>query len=353
MQREQRKLEHIKYALELGDGPALTHFADLRFVHNCLPEVNPTDIDISVTLWGKRLRLPFFIDAITGSADAVTKINSKLAQVAARCGIGLAVGSQYGAVCKGTGIASYKVVREENPQGLVFGNLSALATPQQALAAVEMLQADALELHLNAAQELCMAEGDKNYAGLWQNMQQILDTLPVPLIVKETGCGIAREQYEKFLAAGFSAFNCAGSGGTNFPAIEVRRRGEILAADMAAWGVPTCWSLLDGQIVPKEKILFASGGIRSGADVAKAFALGADAVGITGPVLRKLMESGVETTVKYLDDLANEFVNYLLLLGCKTPYELRRVPLIITGATREYIDCRGYNLLKLCHGRRA
>ena len=110
--------------------------------------------------------------------------------------------------------------------------------------------------------------------------------------------------------------------------------------------------MLDGQIVPKEKILFASGGIRSGADVAKAFALGADAVGITGPVLRKLMESGVETTVKYLDDLANEFVNYLLLLGCKTPYELRRVPLIITGATREYIDCRGYNLLKLCHGRR-
>lgn len=353
MQREQRKLEHIKYALELGDGPALTHFADLRFVHNCLPEVNPADIDISVTLWGKRLRLPFFIDAITGSADAVTEINSKLAQVAARCGVGLAVGSQYGAVCKGTGIASYKVVREENPHGLVFGNLSALATPQQAVAAVEMLHADALELHLNAAQELCMAEGDKNYAGLWQNIRQILEALPVPLVIKETGCGIAKEQYEKFLAAGFSVFNCAGAGGTNFPAIEARRRSKILPDEMAAWGVPTCWSLLDGQVVPQEKMLFASGGIRSGADIAKAFALGADAVGITGPILRKVMESGVEAAVKYLDALANEFVEYLLLLGCKTPYELRRIPLIITGATRAYIDCRGYDLPKLCHSRRA
>lgn len=352
MQREQRKLEHIKYALELGDGPALTHFADLRFVHNCLPEVNPADIDISVTLWGKRLRLPFFIDAITGSADAVTEINSKLAQVAARCEVGLAVGSQYGAVCKGTGIASYKVVREKNPQGLVFANLSALATPQQAVAAVEMLHADALELHLNAAQELCMAEGDKNYAGLWQNIRQILEALPVPLVIKETGCGIAKEQYEKFLAAGLSVFNCAGAGGTNFPAIEARRRSKILPDEMAAWGVPTCWSLLDGQVVPQEKMLFASGGIRSGADIAKAFALGADAVGITAPILRKIMESGVEAAVKYLDALANEFVDYLLLLGCRTPHELRSVPLIITGATREYIDCRGYNLSKLCQSRR-
>lgn len=353
MQREQRKLEHIKYALELCDGPALTHFADLRFVNNCLPELNPADIDISVTLWGKRLRLPFFIDAITGSADAVTEINSKLAQIAARCGVGLAVGSQYGAVCEGTGIASYKVVREENPHGLVFGNLSALATPSQAIAAVEMLHADALELHLNAAQELCMAEGDKNYAGLWQNMQQILQSLYVPIVIKETGCGIAKEQYEKFLAAGFAAFNCAGAGGTNFPAIEARRRGRILLDEMAVWGVPTCWSLLDGQVVPKNKMLFASGGIRSGADVAKAFALGADAVGITGPILRKVMESGVEAAVKYLEALAAELKDYLLLLGCKTPYALRHVPLIIMGATREYIDCRGCDLQKLCRSRRA
>ena len=113
MQRAKRKLEHIQYALELGDGPAATHLADLRFLHNCLPEINPADFVLSVEILGKRLRLPFFIDAITGSTDAVTEINRKLAQVAARTGIGMAVGSQFGAVRDGSGIASYTVVREE------------------------------------------------------------------------------------------------------------------------------------------------------------------------------------------------------------------------------------------------
>ena len=120
MQRAKRKLEHIQYALELGDGPAATHFADLRFLHNCLPEINPADFVLSVEILGKRLRLPFFIDAITGSTDAVTEINRKLAQVAARTGIGMAVGSQFGAVRDGSGIASYTVVREELAEGLAY-----------------------------------------------------------------------------------------------------------------------------------------------------------------------------------------------------------------------------------------
>ena len=352
MQREQRKLEHIKYALELGDGPANTHFADLRFVHNCLPEINPADIDISVKLLGKRLRLPFFIDAVTGSTDSVTEINSKLAQVAEFCGIGMAVGSQYGAVCQGTGERSYNVVRERNPYGLVIANMSAFVSYEQALAAVEMLEADALELHLNAAQELVMPEGDKNYAGLLQNMRNIFQDLPVPIIIKETGCGIAKEQYEQLLAAGFYVYNCAGAGGTNFPAIEARRGDVTLKDDFSDWGMPTCWSLIDGQyIIPTKRCLLASGGIRTASDIAKAFALGADAVGITAPVLRLVMEEGIDAAIDYFNELALGLMQYMLLLGCKTPYELRRVPLIISGATRNYVDCRGYDLAALCKSR--
>ena len=353
MQRAKRKLEHIKYALELGDGPASTHLADLRFLHNCLPEVNPADIDLSVQILGKRLRLPFFIDAITGSTDAVTDINRKLAQVAAQLGIGLAVGSQFGAVRSGSGLSSYSVVREELPDGLVMGNLSALATPEQAQAAVAMLQADALEVHLNAAQELWMAEGDKDYAGLLANMERMRAALSVPVVVKETGCGIAAEQYRLLAAKGFTAFDCAGSGGTNFPAIEARRQGLTLPEEFASWGVSTCWSLLDAQsVLPKTALLLASGGVRTAADVARALALGADAVGITSPVLALVLEHGVSAAVKYLQQLAEELQKYLLLLGCPRPYALRSVPLVILGETRAFIDSRGYELAQVCKIRR-
>lgn len=351
MQREQRKLDHIKYALELGDGPATTHFADLRFLNNCLPELNPADIDISVKLMGKRLRLPFFIDAITGSTDAVTDINRKLAQVAKRCGIGMAVGSQYGAVCQGSGVQSYTVVREENPDGLVFANMSAFVTPEQALAAVEMVEADALELHLNAAQELMMTEGDKNFAGLLKNMQSIFEVLPVPIIIKETGCGIAREQYQRLLDAGFYVYNCAGAGGTSFPAIEAKRRGIVLKYDHV--GIPTCWSLIDGQaVIPAKRCLLASGGIRADQSLPMAFALGADAVGITAPVLRLVIEEGVDAAVEFFENLAQALANEMLLQGCRKPNDLRNVPLIISGETRNYLDCRGYNLAEICRARR-
>ena len=352
MQRAQRKLEHIKYALELGDGPAQTHLNDLRFLHNCLPEVNPADIDLSVEILGKHLRLPFFIDAITGSTDAVTEINRKLVQAAARCGIGIAVGSQFGSVREGTGVGSYSVIREEYPAGLVFGNISALATPEQAQAAVDMLQADALEVHLNAAQELWMNEGDKDYSGLLANMEAIHKHLSVPVIVKETGCGIAAEQYRLLISRGFQCFDCAGSGGTNFPAIEARRAGRVLTDEFSGWGVPTCWSLIDAQLVPAKNLLLASGGIRNGADVVRALALGADAVGITGSVLRKVMEEGVDAAIDYLEAVAEELRAYMLLTGCCTIRQLRKVPLIINGETLNFVNCRGYNLPVLCRERR-
>lgn len=352
MQRAQRKLEHIRYALELGDGPVQTHFKDLSFIHNCLPEVNPADIGLSVKILGKQLRLPFFIDAVTGSTDAVTNINRQLAQVAAKTGIGIALGSEYGSVCTDTGLTSYYVVREEYPKGLVLGNISALATPQQAQKAVDILQADALEVHLNAAQELWMLEGDKDYSGLLKNMCAIKSFVNVPLVIKETGCGIAKEQYEILMKEGFTAFNCAGAGGTNFPAIEAKRAGQILSDDFLNWGVPTCWSLLDAQYLSADKVLLASGGIRTAADVARAFALGANAVGITGSVLSKVVNDGVESAVEYLENLAENLKHYLILTGCQSLYELRNVPIIITGDTRNYIDCRDYNLAEICRCRR-
>lgn len=198
-----------------------------------------------------------------------------------------------------------------------------------------------------------MAEGDKDTCGLLANLVQIRDTVSVPVIVKETGCGIAAEQYELLLEQGFTAFDCAGAGGTNFPAIEAKRQGVELTEEFAAWGVPTCWSLLDAQqTLPQNALLLASGGIRSASDAVRAFALGADAVGITAPLLRLVMEQGVDAAVDYVHSLAEGLQKYMLLLGCLTPKELRDVPLIVTGETRDFIASRGYELAKLCRWRR-
>ncbi len=382
MTREQRKLDHIKHALQLVDGPASTHLNDVRFLHNCLPELNPADVDLDCTLFGKRLKMPFLIDAITGSTPAVADINYRLAQVAARAGCAMAVGSQYGAVKSGDteDRISYTIVREGNPEGVVIGNISALATPEEAQAAVDMLQAEALEVHLNAAQEVFMPEGDTDFAGLFDNLLAIKEKVNVPVIVKETGAGIAAEQYRLMTEAGLRYFDCAGSGGTNFAAIEASRAGETLSDDFAGWGLPTCWTLLDaaevlGSVVQAEKpryfnfselfdelpsgilpytppFIIAGGGIRNAGDAARAFALGADAISITAPVLRYVMEEDVDAAVRYLHYIARELKRYMHLLGCAKVQDLRKVPLFITGETAQYIACRGYNLQNICKSRR-
>ncbi len=355
MQRVQRKLEHIKYAVELADGPAGTRFEDLRFLSNCLPDVNLADIDLSVRIYGRNLRLPFFIDAVTGGDEKLTEINRNLAVVAAKLGIGIAVGSQYGVVKKGGAqeCSSYAVIREVYPTGLVFANVSSLATPEEAGRAADMIAADALEVHLNPAQELVMPEGDRNFSGMLGNILKIKEHVSVPVIVKETGSGIAAEQLRLLKGYGFKDFNCAGAGGTNFAAIEAARAQKELSKDLLCWGQPTCWSLLDcSQNLTEEDLLLASGGIRSASDVVKAFALGADLVGITGIVLKLVLQHGVTAATEYFLQLAEDVKHYLVLTGCKHPYALRGVPLVITDSTYQYINCRGYNLEAVCRGRR-
>lgn len=355
MERARRKLEHIKFALELGDGPCSTHLEDLRFLHNCLPETNPAEVVLAQMILGKQLCLPFFIDAITGGSDQLTQINGALARAAAEAGVGLAVGSQYGAVRTGQGWESYKIVRRENPKGLVLANISGLATVEEARQAVEMLEADGLELHLNVAQELYMPEGDREFAGIFERMLELKDAVGVPVIVKETGCGMAREQYARLSQAGFRIFNCGGAGGTNFPAIEAARGKEELG-DMADWGVPTCWSLLEALALPKDAIVLASGGVRTALQAAKCLALGASAVGMAGYPLQLLMsaenlDAGAEQVVRYFKELEWNLRRIMTLVDCRELSQLRNVPLVITGETRDFLECRGYDLQSICKQR--
>ena len=343
MTREQRKLDHIRYALELNSGNRSTGLENVRFLHNCLTPVDPDRVDISTRIGSLKLPVPVFIDAITGGAQEVKEINRRLAAVAKAAGVAMAVGSQYGAVKEGQYADTYKVVREENPEGIFFANVSALVSPDEARAAVDMIAADALEIHLNAAQELIMPEGDKTFSQIPDNLSRLQDCVPVPVIIKETGCGMAAEQIRELQARGFNCFNVAGRGGTSFAAIEAARGKTKRYEKFAEWGIPTAWSLIDAAhgMQPWDTLI-ASGGIRSGWQAAQAIALGADAVAMSGSILAVLQQQGEEAAVSYLQDVIADLKDIMVLTGSRTVRELQQVPLIFTGDTLAFIQSRGY-----------
>ena len=343
MTREQRKLDHIRYALESGGVKRGTGLEDVRFLHNCLTPVDPGKVDISTRIGSLKLPVPVFIDAITGGAREVKEINRRLAAVARAAGVAMAVGSQYGAVKDGQHADTYSVVREENPEGIIFANVSALVSPDEANAAVDMIAADALEIHLNVAQELIMPEGDKTFSRIPGNLARLQDCVPVPVIIKETGCGMAAEQIRELQTMGFTCFNIAGCGGTSFPAIEAGRGKTKRYEKFSDWGIPTAWSLIDAAHAAQPwDTLIASGGIRGGLDAARAIALGADAVAMSGNILAVLLQQGEEAAVAYLQDVIADLKDIMVLTGSRTVRELQQVPLIFTGDTLAFIQSRGY-----------
>ena len=343
MIREQRKLDHIKYALESGDGNRRTGLEDVRFLHNCLTPVDPDRVDCSTRIGSLQLPVPVFIDAITGGADSVKDINRKLAAVTKATGTALAVGSQYGAIQTGRHGDTYSVVRDVNPDGIFFANVSALATPEEARAAVDMIRADALEIHLNVAQELIMPEGDKDFSRIRDNLLRLQDCVPVPIIIKETGCGMAAEQIQELQALGFTCFTIAGFGGTSFAAIEAARGRETRYEKFADWGIPTAWSLIDASHAAKPwDTVIASGGIRNGWQAALAIALGADAVAMSGNILAVLQQQGEEAAAACLQEVIADLKDIMVLTGSRTIKELQQVPLVFTGGTMDFIRSRGY-----------
>ena len=343
MTREQRKLDHIRYAMESGDGNRRTGLEDIRFLHNCLTPVDPDKVDISTRIGSLKLPVPVFMDAITGGAPEVKEINRRLAAVARDAGAAMAVGSQYGAVKEGKHADTYRVIRKENPEGIFFANVSALVSPDEARAAVDMIAADALEIHLNVAQELIMPEGDKTFSQIPDNLSRLQDCVPVPVIIKETGCGMAAEQIRELQARGFNCFNVAGRGGTSFAAIEAARGKAKRCEKFADWGIPTAWSLIDAAhgMQPWDTLI-ASGGICSGWQAAQAIALGADAVAMSGSILAVLQQQGEEAAFAYLQDVIADLKDIMVLTGSRTVRELQQVPLIFTGDTLAFIQSRGY-----------
>lgn len=309
MSIENRKADHIRICLEedvSGQGitSGLEHY---RFVHQALPEIDLRSVDTGLQIWGKSMRVPLLISSMTGGAPRAEEINRNLAITAQELGLAMGVGSQRAAL-KNPDVASTYKVRQFAPDVPLFANLGAVQLNysygiDECRRAVEMVEADALILHLNAMQEAVQPGGDTDFAGLAGKIAQVCRLLDVPVIAKEVGWGISAEAAQMLWEAGVAAIDVAGAGGTSWSQVEKYRISEehdrLVAEAFAGWGIQTAVSLVTVRDagVPAGCKLFASGGIRNGVDAAKALALGADLAGIARPFLKAAAISA-EATVE-------------------------------------------------------
>lgn len=341
---EQRKDDHIKLACEQYNAHAESGFEHVRFIPNALPQLALSDVDTSVSVFDETTKwdTPLYINAMTGGSKKGENINESLARVSAKTGLAMASGSLSAALKNPHLEETFSVIRRFNPHGFVMANVSAGVSAEQAIKAVEILQANALQIHLNAAQELVMSEGDRDFSAWLNNIEGIvreLDSMKVPVVVKETGCGMSARDVLRLKNVGVRAVDVGGRGGTNFVAIENARRGRKSGYEfLDSWGLTTVESLLD--IAQCDEILceprycadscdsarmqvFASGGVRTPLDVVRSLRLGASAAGVAGEFLHTLINEGEDALVEQIESWKAQIRVIMALLGCKNIEDLR------------------------------
>ena len=332
--RENRKNEHVRLAL-LDKATVSSHFDQLSFVHHSLPDIGLNDVDLQVKLPHLVMKSPLYINAMTGGSEMTGNINASLAKVACSTGVAMAVGSQHAGLRDQSLAHTYEVVRKVNPKGLIFANVGADVPLEFALKAIEMLEANALQVHINAPQELVMPEGDRDFTDWLHKIEKILHHIEIPLIVKEVGFGMSRKTLQLLQDIGVQYVDVRGRGGTNFIKIENHRRERQEYDYLKEWGQTTPISLLEASSFLQHMTIFASGGIRNPLDAVKSLSLGASAVGLASPILRVLQKEGVDEAIEEMNRWHEQIKMICTMLGARTVQELANCPLVITkGCTR-------------------
>jgi isopentenyl-diphosphate delta-isomerase len=343
-----RKADHLAICAQedVGFRGRSTLLGDVRLVHDALPDLALDDVDTSVTLLGKKLRAPIVVAAMTGGTEEAGRINRELAGIAEERGYGFGLGSQRAMhVRPGTGV-TYRV-REAAPTTLVLGNVGVVQaramTTGQIRALVDEIGADALCVHLNPAMELVQPGGDRDFSRGIDTIARLVAEVGVPVVIKETGCGLSPSVGRRLLGAGVRHVDVSGAGGTSWVGVETRRAeatGDLRARDLGEslwdWGVPTAASVALLSPLGFESII-ATGGVATGLDVARAIALGASAAGIARPVLRALTSGGRGGAVAWLEAVEAELRAAMLLTGSRDLAALRKAPRVLVGELAEWI----------------
>ena len=321
-------------------------FSDIFLVYEALPELNLDQVDISFNFLNKKLKAPLLINAMTGGHPDVKHINRSLARVASQTGIAMAVGSQTAGLEDSKVRDTYRVARDENRDGILLANVSALSSPVMVKEAIEMIEADGVQLHLNVAQELAMSEGDRNFSGTLANIEKIVALSKVPVIVKEVGFGLSRETFKKMYDVGVRYIDVSGQGGTDFIRIEYMRSGRDYQEKFQNIGISTAISLIESLSTDLPIFVFASGGFTGGSDVVCALALGAKLVGMAGHFLRAFTQGSEQGLKERVDTIIEDLRHTMLMVGAANLKELTGKPLVITGKTAEWLLRRGIDINK-------
>jgi isopentenyl-diphosphate Delta-isomerase len=342
----QRKADHIEVAASgRADFAKSTLLEHVHLVHQALPELELATIDLSVELVGHRLAAPLLISGMTGGTAEAAAINRDLARAAQAAGVGFGVGSQR-AMDEHPELAATYQVRDIAPDVVLVGNVGGVQALAMGAARVGELArrigANAIAIHLNPGQELIQPRGDRDFRGVRDGIARIVAACPVPVIVKETGCGLSRQAARDLVAAGVHTVDVAGAGGTSWVAVEaVRARGtdagaSALGDELWDWGIPTAVSVV--ACADAGLTTIASGGIRSGYDIARAIALGARLGGMAAPMLRAQRAGGALAVSAAITQVVDAIRAICLLTGCRTVADLGRAPRHLGGPLRHYLD---------------
>ncbi|RXG33726.1 isopentenyl-diphosphate delta-isomerase [Methanohalophilus sp. WG1-DM] len=353
MSTSSRKLEHMQLCAQqqVESRKAGPGFKDVKLVHRALPEMDMDSMDISTSFLGKKLDAPFMIASITGGHPDTTPVNAALAEAAEETGIGIGVGSQRAAIEDTVQEESFSVVRDKAPNAFVYGNIGAAQVKEYGIEGaeklVEMLDADALAVHLNFLQEAIQPEGDRDATGCIGAIEEIC-SIDVPIIVKETGAGISREDALLLKEAGVAAIDVGGAGGTSWAGVEVYRakqRGDRISGHLGElfwdFGIPTIPSLIECRVsLP----LIATGGVRTGIDIAKSLAIGANLASAALPFVAPALKEG-DSVKQRLELMFEELKVAMFLCGCPDIESLRTSSsVVLQGETLEYLDQRGFDI---------
>ena len=351
-----RKIEHIEICLEEDvQCQRSTMFDDIDFVHNALPEIDKAKIDLNINFFGLRASAPLVIAAMTGGHPKTKSVNQKLASAAEELGLPIGVGSQRAAIEDASLADTFTVVRESAPSVPVIANIGATHVAD-APEAVSMIDADILAVHLNPLQEAIQPEGDCNSEGTLETIAIIVDSVDVPVIIKETGAGISSDVAKALEEVGIVGVDVGGVGGTSWAGVEyyrAQKEEDDLRAQIGLefwdWGIPTALSVI--MVLDSTELdVIATGGVRSGLDIAKALSLGATAAGIAHPLLRPAVYGSSLDVVVELERFIEGLRVAMYLTGSQKVEDLSSKQLILSGKLVESLKSLGIDYEKVASG---